>query len=204
MMPTQPIYVLDMRRLDLRSTAFHEAGHAVSAVLNGISFSRVWILQRRDSDPPPQNTPLGQLTRTTTVNKPDVAGKLTDAKVEAVQALAGPIAECLVYPGMTPDWQLNQDDLLTARSFIRFAIIPFTLADSGANFAEADIKRTETEVNRLLNECYQGALDLVNDHQGAISKVAQALLLRWALTVDEVRDVCLSCSPKTGPGAMRV
>jgi hypothetical protein len=92
-----------MRRLNLLSISFHEAGLAVSAVLKNIPFSRVWILRRSDSDPVPKDVELGELTRTTPVNKPDVAGKLDQAKIEAVQALTGPIAECLAYEGMMPD-----------------------------------------------------------------------------------------------------
>jgi hypothetical protein len=182
--------MLDMRRLNLRSTAFHEAGHAVSALLKCIPFSRVWILHRKDSAPPPQGVPLGQLTRPTPVNKPDVAGKLDQAKVEAVQAFTGPIAEGLAYEGMAPDWQLNQDDFFTARSFIRFAIIPFTISSGSATFAEADLRRTEAEVNRLLNECCQEAAKLVNEYRSAITRVAEALLARWELTADEVKGLC--------------
>ncbi len=168
--------MLDTRRLNLRSTAFHEAGHAVSAVLNCIPFSRVWILQRKDGYPPPQGVPLGQVTRTTPVNKPDVTGNLDQAKVEAVQALTGPIAECMAYEGMTPDWQTNQDDLFTARSFIRFAIIPFTISNGNATFAEADLRRAEAEMKHLLEECCQEAEKLVDEHRNAITKVADALL----------------------------
>src|SRR5258706_92573 len=119
-----------MRQLNLRSTAFHEAGHAVAAVLKRIAFSKVWILRRKDSDPVPQNVELGQLTRVTPINKPDFVGKVDKAKVEAIQAFAGPIAECLAYPGMQPDWQLNIGDFIEARSVLRFATTPFTLNDN--------------------------------------------------------------------------
>jgi len=179
----------DMRRLSLKATAFHEAGHAVSAVLNRISFSRVWLLRRQDSDPVPQNVPLGQLTRTTPVNKPDFAGKLLEAKVEAVQALSGPIAECLPYPGMLPDWDLNGGDVFDAGSFLRFALVPFSIIDRKPRFDQVKHDQAHHELDRLLNECLQTAAKLVHDNQTAITNVAEALLARWELTADEAASL---------------
>ena len=179
----------DMRRLDLRSTAFHEAGHAVSAHFHGIDYSRVWILRREDGAPVPKNTPLGQLTRTQPVQKNEFSGELELAKTEAIQALVGPIAECLAHPGFQPDWQLNCGDLNDARSFLRFAIVPFRIENGKATFTNADHNQAIPELDRILNECLQASLKFVNSQSAQIACVAEALLSRWELTKQDVNDL---------------
>ena len=179
-----------MLRLNLRSTAFHEAGHAVVALLKNIPFSKVWILRREDTDPVPQNIPLGQLTRAVPLNKPDFAGKLEEAKVEATQAFAGPIAECLAYPEMKPDWELNDGDVKVARSVLRFATLPFTINNGMADFDPVAGAMAESEMQWMLNECCQAAAVLVNENRERIEKVAMELLVRWELTEVEVRNFC--------------
>lgn len=182
----------DMRRLNLRSTAFHEAGHAVVAVLKGIGFSKVWILRRKENVHLPRNVVLGQVTRITPVNKPEFSGKVDEAKVEAVLALAGPIAECLAYPTpmLQPDWELNKDDFTEARSILRYATTPFTIIDNNGVFTEADLKRTETDVDRLLEECHQTASRTVIDNRLMINRVANVLQTSWELTQQAVTDLC--------------
>lgn len=180
--------MIDMRRMNLRSTSLHEAGHAVIALKSGILFSKTWILQRSDNDPLPQDSSLGQLTRPAIINKPDFVGRLDAAKAEAIVAFSGPIAECLAYTGMQPDWDLNKNDYFDARSFIRFATTPFTVTSGRVDF---DLKRTETLVNTILIECVQTASQRVNDNEDAIRKVASALLDRWELTQAEVEALCL-------------
>ncbi len=183
--------MLDMRRLNLRSTAFHEAGHAVFALAQGIRFSTVWLFRRSDSEPVPQNQPLGQLTRVTPLNKTDFAGKNEEAEVEAVQAFVGPVAECLAYPGWQPNFEVNHSDYVDARGVLRFAIIPFTLTATGADFAQADLQRAEPQMQRILNECLQRAVQFVNANKARIEKVAMELLAKWELTEDEVRTLCV-------------
>ena len=88
-MTPKGVYVPDMRRLSLQATAYHEAGHALSAVVHRLRFSAVWILQRKETDTFPAGTIIGQVRRTEDVHKPSYKGRLDDAKVEAVQAMAG-------------------------------------------------------------------------------------------------------------------
>lgn len=174
----------DMRRLNLRSTAFHEAGHAVVAVLKGIRFSKVWLLRRSDTDAVPQNVELGQLTRITPINKLDFVGKLDEAKTEAVQAFAGPVAECLAYPEMKPDFQLNKGDVSLAEGILRFAILPCTVTNGVASFNPADVNRTLGQIQQMLQDCCRAADLLVEANRVTIEKVAMELLARWELTED--------------------
>jgi len=182
--------MLDMRRLNLRSTAFHEAGHAIVAILKGIRFSKVWLLHRSDSDPVPQNVELGQLTRITPINKPDFAGKLDEAKTEAVQAFAGPLAECLAYSGMQPDLLLNKGDVSLAEGVLRFAILPCIVMNGVASFNPVDVSRTLPQIHQMLKDCCGAADLLVQANRVKIEKVAMELLARWELTEDEVRVLC--------------
>jgi hypothetical protein len=180
-----------MRRLNLRSTAFHEAGHAVAAILKGIRFSKVWLLRRNDADPVPQNVELGQLTRSKPVNKPDLVGKLDEAKAEAVLAMAGPIAECLAYPDdFGPDWKLNAGDVEQAASCLRFASVAYTVAGDRPIWDPVDHQRKAGDLQRWLQECDQAAGQLVIANRGAIEKVAMELIAKWELTEDEVRNLC--------------
>jgi hypothetical protein len=180
----------DMRRLNLRSTAFHEAGHAVVAVLKGIRFSMVWLRHRSDADPVPQDVELGQLTRITPINKLGFFGKLDEAKTEAVQAFAGPLAECLAYPGMKPDFQLNKGDVGLAEGLLRIAILPCTVTNDVANFDPAEVNRTLPQIKQMLQECCRAAEMLVQANRVAIEQVAMELLERWELTEEEVRALC--------------
>lgn len=179
-----------MRRLNLRSTAFHEAGHAVVAILKGIRFSKVWLLRRSDADPVPQNVELGQLTRVTPIDKPSFFGRLDDAKTEAIQAFAGPFAECQAYPDMPPDFQLNRGDVGLAEGLLRFAILPCTVTNGDADFDPVEVQRTLPQIKQWMQEACREADVLVQANRAAIEKLAMTLLAKWELTEDEVRDLC--------------
>ncbi len=176
--------MLDMRRLNLRSTAFHEAGHAVVALLKSIPFSKVWILRRSDADPVPKNVELGQLTRVTPINKPSFFGRLADAKTEAAQAFSGPLAECQAYPDMSPE------DVNLAEGLLRFAIIPCKVTNGEANFDPAEVTRTLPQIQQMMQECCRHADFLTQANRASIERVAMSLLTKWKLTEDEVRDLC--------------
>lgn len=186
-------YAPDARRLTLKATAYHEAGHAFSALSLGLRFSKVWILQRAESDTLPDGTIIGEVTRSSIVDKPSFFGKLNAAKDEVVQAMAGPLAECLPYAGMQPDWQLNASDMRVATSILKFALLTFTLNESGeAKFDDAESRRVQPQIQRILEECYARTADLISGNVPAIVRIAETLLTRWELTEEEARAIIQS------------
>jgi len=185
----------------VRTTAFHEAGHTFAAVHFGIPFLKVWILRRTDSENRAGEI-LGQLTRITPVNKPDYFGKIDEAKAEAILAFCGPLAECFAYPGqLDPGLQTdNLNDLIDARSIIRFATTPSTPTNQNP-FRDEDLASTKPQVDQLLNECGRDAEVLVNGNRCAITRLAEALLVQWDIPAEEVKRLVTAASPMPPPAA---
>ncbi len=176
-------------RFRVRTTAFHEAGHAIAALEFGIPFSKVSILKRTDFENRSGES-LGQLTRISPVNKPDYFGRLEEAKAEAVLAFCGPLAECLAY-GELKDPDLagsNLGDFKDARSILRFATTP-CIPTNPDPFSPADIARTQAQVDELLNECGRVAEQLVKTNESTIQRIAEALLDHWDVPADEVKQL---------------
>lgn len=178
----------------VRTTAFHEAGHAFAAVHFRIPFLKVWILRRTDYENRVGEI-LGQVTRITPVNKPDFFGKISEAKTEAILALCGPLAEPCAFPGqLDPGLQNeNRNDLFEARSILRFATTP-CIQTNQSPFREEDLNSTKPQVDRLLDECGLTAETLVVRNVDAITRLAEALLAQWEIPAEEVKQLVRAVS----------
>ncbi len=175
--------LIDIRHR-VRTTAFHEAGNTFAAVHFGIPFSKVWILKRTDYENR-QGEILGELTRVTPIHIPNYVGKLEEAKAEATLAFCGPLAECLAFPNqLDPALQTdNLSDLKVAWSFLRFATKLSNPTTQG------DLTLPDSYVEKLLNECGRIAEGVVDGNIAAITRIAEALLKKWELSSDDVREV---------------
>ena len=150
----------DPRLLSLKATAYHEAGQTVAALVLGITFSKVWILNRKETDTFPDGVNIGEMTRPEPIHKPKFAGKLEEAKVEAIESFAGPIAEVLPWPDLKPNWHLNDNDFQLARSFLRFALLPFELKNGEIRiFSLATFSEPSPRSHRSWQTCSEGRED---------------------------------------------
>ena len=176
-------------RNDDRCTAFHEAGHAVAASVQGLPFSRVFMMRQVDSA---QGTPgklLGRLERNSSFLT--AAGKPKEAKKEVITSLAGPIAETFAYEGLGVQLSANHPDMVDATKFVRYAFCRFTdNGDGTATFDGTDVKAKLSILDREMKENVQAALHFADAHRNAITSVANALLKRGELTSEDVAELC--------------
>jgi cell division protease FtsH len=54
------------------------------------------------------------------------------------------------------------------------------------NHSEALSLRIDEEVRRIVDECYQGAQRLIEEHRDAVARVAEALIIKETLSGEEV------------------
>ena len=173
-----------VNRNDMRCTAYHEAGHAVAAVLQDRPFQKVFVVHRADEAKEYTQGPLGSVVRH--LDKPTFAGKLDEAKKEIVICYAGPYAETFAYPGLKPLLEQDAQDVKEAIGLAKFALVNFTIRPTGASFDNAEVSSKWPQIVAVLDECNKEALSLVLHNQRSIMRLADALLLRRELTRDEV------------------
>jgi ATP-dependent Zn protease len=177
-----------VNRHDMRCTAFHEAGHAIAAVLNGIAFEKVYIVLRVDETVGFDGMQLGQVVRT--LHKPDFVADLSQAKLQVIQMLAGPLGETLAYSNLEPKLEQQSADIQDVISLLKFTLCPFILTAGEATFNPQDVAHHWPEIIKVINECVALARHLVTQHRDCISRVANELLSRGELTRAEVVAIC--------------
>ncbi len=176
-------------RNDRRCTAFHEAGHAVVAVLQGLPFGRVFVVRNVDS---PMGTPgelLGRSERNISILS--VVGKPEEAKKEVITSLAGPIAETFAYQGLGVELPADNPDMVDAVKFVRYAFCRHTDNGDGTATIDGEEVRAKLPVlQQAMQEYVQAAIQFAVEHRTAITRVALALLEKGELTPAEVADLC--------------
>lgn len=177
-----------------RSTAYHEAGHAIVAFYapKADPLHKATIIPRGEA--------LGMVVQLPQDDKTDLTyeGALSDIMVAA----GGRVAEELIF---------GADNISTgAASDIRAATykarrmvsewgmspqIGFMNCNLGENsfdreFSEATTQLIDKEVRRILDECYQKAKDILSERRPQLDILAKALLERETLTGEEIKILC--------------
>lgn len=171
---------------DERFIAWHEAGHAVSAVVLGMGLESVDILRRR--------LPDGRLSLGFTKTRPlgflEIIGKGEDvARPHLGQRITGTLAEAVLNP-LAVDSVGSAPDFDSARRIAEVAICRAKDLGGGNMTIEPDeIRRNADRLGRLYGSAYEDANRLVRGHLGAVFRVAKLLRERKRLSGAEVTAV---------------
>jgi len=173
---------------DLRVTAFHEAGHALVAMLTpgATPVHKVTIVSRGHALGVTVQLPEGDRTG---MSREQITG-------EIATALGGRAAEELMYgpQGVTTG---AVSDLQKATLYARHMVAKYGMSDAvglvwhdmGAqrSFSEREQALIDSEVKAELDRGYAHAKDLLSVHRDTLNRVANALLAHETLTGDQLR-----------------
>jgi len=184
--------------VDRRRVAYHEGGHTVVGLLlaHADPVTRVTIMPRGRALGLTYQTPQDDRQM---YDEPYVRARITGA-------LGGRAAEEVVF-GLRTTGAAN--DMLVATDFARQMVTRWGMSDQfgalalaprdggflgyadsfmgGAKpFSEATAQRIDDEVQRILDECYASALELVIRHRAELDALAGALLERESLDENEI------------------
>ncbi len=189
-----------LRREDRERVAYHEAGHAIlGLVVPGADpVTRVTI------------TPRGQALGVTYQQPEDDRYNYSESYIRGriVGALGGRAAEELVYGDRTTGAQ-NDLQQVTRMAYdmvtkwgMSESIGPVALAQESGQFlggdpglprnkpySEATAEAIDAAARRIIEECYDEALDLLKEHRHRLDNLAQALMERETLDEQEVLEV---------------
>ena len=178
-----------------RVTAYHEAGHALVSIL------------RKNSDPIHKVTiiPRG-MALGVTVYLPDDRHNYTREYLETrlATAFGGRVAEEIFLDQMSTG---AGSDIETATDLARRMVCEYGMSRLGPltfgkkeeqiflgreiaqhrDFSEETARQIDLEVHRLIDEAYQSAYGLLQEHQDAMHRIAQALLERETIDAEEVQ-----------------
>jgi len=155
----------------LRSTAYHEAGHAVAAVLQDLTIEYSTINPKKDS-------------RGSTLS-PNVLGYESSGKREQksiarsciIDSFAGFQAEKIYNPDA--DEGLSQDDENNAFWLSRtYCVFPRYMSHVGDDFHQDYLEKLRREANKLMRR-----------HWGSVQAVADALLKYKTLNYNQVKAI---------------
>lgn len=183
-----------------KRTAYHEAGHAVTAVLVPESepIHKATII--------PRGRALGMVMRLPEGDRLSMSKKNCIAHL--VVAMGGRVAEEVVYGkdnvcnGAMGDIQMATR---VARSMVtewgmseKVGMIAYANDDQGGmgmfggaakNFSEHTSMEIDSEIKRLIDEAYDQARTYLHDHVDELHRLAEALLEYETLTGEEIRQI---------------
>lgn len=174
-----------------RYIAYHEAGHAVSAIVLGFPLKSVDLKRRVLAD--------GELsvgfTDTGKVNAEDVLGKGEEVVAPyLIQGAAGPFAERRIHPDAFK-CGAARGDMEAIRKIACTAVCEPTWTLEGRMEITVDEQeRNRDKIEALVNSSLALTTEFVNKHWPAIEKVAKQLLKRTSLTGREVAALVKSAN----------
>ncbi|WP_338333016.1 ATP-dependent zinc metalloprotease FtsH [Acetobacter sp. LMG 32666] len=181
-----------------KRTAYHEAGHAITAVLVPESepIHKATII--------PRGRALGMVMRLPEDDR--LSMSKMNAIAHLVVAMGGRVAEEVVYGkdnicnGAMGDIKMATR---VARSMVtewgmsdKLGMIAYADEDQGnsffgasRNFSEQTARDIDVEVKRLIDEAYVQARNYLHDHVDELHRLAEALLEYETLTGEEIRQI---------------
>ncbi|MCP1228469.1 ATP-dependent zinc metalloprotease FtsH [Acetobacter fabarum] len=189
---------LVMSEDEKKRTAYHEAGHAITAVLVPESepIHKATII--------PRGRALGMVMRLPEDDR--LSMSKMNAIAHLVVAMGGRVAEEVVYGkdnicnGAMGDIKMATR---VARSMVtewgmsdKLGMIAYADEDQGnsffgaaRNFSEQTARDIDVEVKRLIDEAYVQARNYLHDHVDELHRLAEALLEYETLTGEEIRQI---------------
>jgi len=177
---------------EIKNTAYHEAGHAVCAVLlPGVDpIHKATIIPRGQS--------LGLVQKLPERDK--VSVNITEIKSDIAVAMAGRVCEELFF-GADKVTTGASSDIQMATKYARNSVIKWGLNSKiGPVFygdkdgdeykvSETTLREIDVEVKKMLDDGYKLAKETVIKNKAKVEKLAKALLEYETLTGDEVRAI---------------
>lgn len=181
---------------ELWRTAYHEAGHALVALMlpDSLPLHKVTILSRG-----------GALGITWYLPENDETSKSElNLRASIASALGGRIAEEIIYGVMTRTSGASSDFSKAtniARNMVRFFgmsdLGPVVLEEcqSGREYSEETASKVDAEVSRIIKECYDQATEILTREKSRLEKLASALIEKETIDAKQV-CVLLDLPPK--------
>jgi ATP-dependent metalloprotease len=174
-----------------RCTAYHEAGHAIVAVLTegAMPIHKATIM--------PRGASLGMVTMLPEGDQ--TSNSLKELLANLDVAMGGRVAEELIF-GKDAVTSGASSDIQNATRIARNMVTKWGFSDEigivhyGGNSGEENASpetraRIDNEVKRLTSEAYKRAKDILTKHSREHKLLAETLLEYETLTGDEVRDL---------------
>jgi cell division protease FtsH len=184
--------------------AYHEAGHAVVAAKlpNADPLHKVTII--------PRGRALGVTMQLPENDRHTHTKDYLEAKIAIL--MGGRVAEELFMRHMTSG---AGNDIERATDIARRMVCEFGMSalgpiafrrpsgpwgneDQGSGFSEATARRVDDEIREVVMRGYETARQLLEEHRGAVSAMAEELLRSESLDADEIRELLASCDPVPG------
>ena len=175
---------------EIKNTAYHEAGHALCAVLlpEVDPIHKATIIPRGQS--------LGLVQKLPERDK--VSVNITEIKSDIAVAMAGRICEEIFF-GKDKITTGASADIKMATEYARNAVIKWGLSykigpvfygtDENYKISETTAREIDQEVKKMLDDGYKLAKSTITKNKSKVEKIAKALLEFETLTGDEVRAI---------------
>ncbi len=175
---------------EIKNTAYHEAGHALCAVLlpEVDPIHKATIIPRGQS--------LGLVQKLPERDK--VSVNITEIKSDIAVAMAGRICEEIFF-GKDKVTTGASADIKMATEYARNAVIKWGLSDKigpvfygtdeNYKISETTAREIDQEVKKMLDDGYKLAKSTITKNKSKVEKIAKALLEFETLTGDEVRAI---------------